>query len=252
MKIIVQKFGGSVLTSIDDFKKVANVIHKRTQQGYHVCAVVSAIKKTTDTLLNLAKQLTNKPTLRELDVLASTGEIASASLLAICLNSLNIDATSFSGLQAGILTDSNFGNGAILSIDPTNMLKSLRKGSIPIIAGFQGFNEKNEVLTLGRGGSDLTAVAIAAALQAELVEFYKDVEGIYEKPPTIDSSTNIVINFLDYGNAIEVITQGHEVIYSKAVAYAEKHGVKLRVCSMDGVNDESRGTFIYYNDVALT
>ncbi|WP_079988700.1 amino acid kinase family protein [Candidatus Protochlamydia sp. W-9] len=246
MKTVVLKFGGSVINSIESFHEIAHSIAERKKRECHICIVVSAMYKTTENLLGLAKYVSKSPSLRELDALVTTGEVISASLLAIALNDIKIPAISLTGKQAGILTDSNFTDGNILAVSSKLVLKLMNEGTIPILTGFQGVNLNDEVVSLGRGGSDLTAVAIGAALNADTIEFYKDVSGIYSPSNLSDCLNNKAIAYLNYFEALSLIRQGsHHVICEKAIKYAEKYNVKLRVCSLYGLHNTLEGTFIH-------
>lgn len=230
-KIIIQKFGGSVLYSLDAFEQVGKIIQTRQKEGYHPCVVVSALGKTTDQLLSYSRHLTHQPELRELDVLLSIGETASSALLSIYINSMGIKAQSFSSQQSGIVTNSNFTQAEILSVHPDKMILIIEQEIIPIVAGFQGYDGAGNITTLGRGGSDLTAVVLGQALKAEAIEFYKDVGGIYEHDPHFNQDAKI-LPFLDYNQALSVILQEkHEIIYPPAIEYAKQHHLLLRIYS---------------------
>ena len=184
MALIVQKYGGSSVGDADKIKHVANRVIETQRAGNQVVVVVSAMGDTTDELLDLANQVTDNPAPRELDMLLTSGERISMSLLAIAINSAGASSRSFTGSQAGIITDEVHGNARIAEVTPDRIQEALDAGDIAIVAGFQGFNrETRDITTLGRGGSDTTAVALAAALKADVCEIYSDVDGVYTADP---------------------------------------------------------------------
>ena len=185
MALIVQKYGGSSLADADNIRNVARRVAREQGQGNQVVAVVSAMGETTDDLIALAHQVSERPDLRELDLLLSTGELVSCTLMAIALGSIGCTAISLSGAQAGIRTDTRHGKAKIAGVEPKRILEELNKGNIVIVAGFQGITEEMDITTLGRGGSDTTAVAIAAGLGADRCEVYTDVDGIYTADPRL-------------------------------------------------------------------
>ena len=181
-KIVVQKYGGTSIGDVEMLKLIAKKISDKKIKGYSPVVVVSAMGKTTDDLVKMSEEVTfnnKKPDLREKDTLLSTGELVSSTLLAISINSLDNEVISLSGLQAGITTDNIHGSARISDINTSRIIKEIQQDKIIIIAGFQGVNNEGDITTLGRGGSDTTAVALAAALKANLCEIYTDVEGIY-------------------------------------------------------------------------
>ena len=185
MAVIVQKYGGSSLADADKIRNVANRVMRTQESGNQVVVVVSAMGDTTDELLRLAHDISDKPDAREMDVLLSTGELVSCTLLAMALRGMGRKAISLSGAQAGIRTDTSYGRAKIAGVDPQRILAELERGNVVIVAGFQGITEDMNVTTLGRGGSDTTAVAIAAGLGAERCEVYTDVDGIYTADPRL-------------------------------------------------------------------
>ena len=185
MAVIVQKYGGSSLADSDRIKSVAARIARAQDGGGHVVAVVSAMGNLTDELMALAHQVSDRPNLREMDVLLSTGELVSCTLMAMTLRSMGKNAISLSGAQAGIRTDTSFGKAKIAGLDPRRILDELNEGNIVIVAGFQGITEDMDTTTLGRGGSDTTAVALAAGLGAHRCEIYTNVDGIYTADPAL-------------------------------------------------------------------
>ena len=185
MALIVQKYGG---TSVGDLNRIRNVAHrvqKTSQEGNDVVVVVSAMAGETDRLIQLCHQACDSPGLREYDCLISTGEQVSAALLAITLQSMGVPAKSFLGPQVRIITDSAFSMARIQNVEVSRLRKELKAGVIPVVAGFQGVDQKGDITTLGRGGSDTTGVALAAALKADVCEIYTDVEGVYTTDPNI-------------------------------------------------------------------
>ena len=187
MALIVQKYGGSSVADAERIKNVARRIAQAKDKGDQLVVVISAMGDTTDELIRLAYLVTNQPGERELDVLLSTGEIVSSTLLAMALRDMGYEAISLTGAQAGIKTDTAHSRARILKIDPKRMVGELNKGNIVIVAGFQGISEGEDITTLGRGGSDTTAVALAASLRAEVCQIYTDVEGVYTADPRLIS-----------------------------------------------------------------
>ena len=186
MALIVQKYGGTSVADAERIQSVAGRIARQAEAGDRLVVVVSAMGDTTDELLALADQMTDEPEERELDLLLSTGEIVSSTLLAMALKHIGHPAIALSGAQAGIGTDKRYGRARILKVDPHRVEAALKRGNVVIVAGFQGTTEELDVTTLGRGGSDTTAVALAAALKAERCEIYTDVDGIYTADPRIE------------------------------------------------------------------
>jgi aspartate kinase len=185
MAIVVQKYGGSSVADAEKIKNVARRIAAAKDRGDDVVAVVSAMGDTTDELVELAYSVTDQPSEREFDVLLSTGEIVSSTLLAMALRAMGYEAISLSGAQAGIRTDAVYSRARIVGVDPVRIVRELDKGRIVIVAGFQGVTEEMDTTTLGRGGSDTTAVALAVSLGAEVCQIYTDVEGVYTADPRI-------------------------------------------------------------------
>ncbi len=226
MKIIVQKFGGSSLANLSRIKKVAQIIKKTLKEGYLPCVVVSAMGETTDNLLNLAKKLNPAPPERELAMLLSCGERISASLLAITLTKMGIKAVSFTGSQIGIITDNNFISARIRMVNGDRLKKALEEKTIPIVMGFQGVSFDKEITLLGRGGSDITAVALAIALNAQRCEIYSDVAGVYTEDPNLYKKVRL-IKKLTYDEMFELSNFGAEVLHPRACALAQKYNLKL-------------------------
>jgi len=216
MTLVVQKYGGSSLTNAKRIRNVAQRIAKTKERSNNVVVVVSAMGKTTDKLIKLAQRVSGCPEGREFDRLLSTGEIVSSVLLAIVLNSLGYDAISLTGAEAGIQTDGNFGRARIIEVFPGRITKELEEGKIVIVAGFQGVTKQGEITTLGRGGSDITAVALAIALRAKICEIYTDVEGIRNADPRIVPNAGR-LEEISYEEALELASSGAEVIHPRAV-----------------------------------
>src|SRR5436309_14199240 len=185
MPLIVQKYGGSSVKDIDRIKAVAERVAQRQDAGNQMVVVVSAMGKTTDELIDLAQQIAPEPEAREMDMLLSTGELISSALVTMALHARGYKAVALSGPQAGIMTDATFNKAKISAIDPSRLRRELDDGKVVIVAGFQGLTDDQDIATLGRGGSDTTAVALAARLKAEACEIYTDVDGIYTADPRI-------------------------------------------------------------------
>jgi aspartate kinase len=239
--LIVQKYGG---TSVADAERILNVARRivaAREKGNDVVVVVSAMGDTTDDLLKLAHQVAERPSEREVDVLLSTGEIVSSTLLAMALKSLGYEAKSLTGAQAGILTDANHSRARILSIDPARIHKELKQGNIVIVAGFQGITDEMDVTTLGRGGSDTTAVALAAKLGASVCERYTDVSGIYTADPRVVPDA-VKLAEISYEEMLELSTYGSKVVHPRAVELGEIYHIPILVAS--SFNDHP-GTLIH-------
>ena len=207
MELIVRKYGGSSLDTISKIKNIAEKTKKSINEGKKIVLVVSAMGKSTDELLNKAKMLSNNPSIRELDLLMSSGEIVSSSLMSIALQELGLNSISLTGFQAGIDTNSTFGEAQIVSIDNKRINNEINKGRVVVIAGFQGYNKNFEITTLGRGGSDTTAVALAASLKADICEVYTDVKGIFTADPRIVKNAK-KIDYLSYEDMLELANYG--------------------------------------------
>ncbi|HDM37446.1 MAG TPA: aspartate kinase, partial [Candidatus Omnitrophica bacterium] len=229
-RIIVQKYGGTSVESPERIRRVARRIVTTYKKGVNLVVVVSALGKTTDELIRLAYKMTDEPSERELDMLISTGEQISAALLTMAIHKEGYDAISLTGHQVGIITDSTHAKARIVDIDTRRVKKELRKGKIVIVAGFQGRSRKNEITTLGRGGSDLTAVALAKALRADICEIYTDVEGIYTADPRIVKEAR-KLKEISYDEILELTSMGSQVLQSRSVEVAKKYNVPVYVCS---------------------
>ena len=229
MALIVQKFGGS---SVADAEKIMNVARRvaASAPGNQMIVVVSAMGKTTDGLLMLARQISTTPDLREMDMLLSTGEQVTIALLAIALQSLGLKAKSFTGPQIGMRTDHAHTQARITQIDADRVRRALDTGEIAVVAGFQGLSDQDEVTTLGRGGSDLTAVALAAALKADVCEIYTDVDGVYTADPNIVRDARKLTR-VAYDEMLELASLGAKVLQTRSVEFAKKYGVTVDVRS---------------------
>jgi aspartate kinase len=230
MAIIVQKYGGSSVADVDKIRNVARRAIKAKEKGNNVVVVVSAMGKTTDGLIALARQVTDHPDVRELDVLLSTGELVSSTLLAMALKSMGHDAVSLSGAQAGIMTDAVYTKARIIDIEVKRMKKELKANKIVIVAGFQGITSEDDVTTLGRGGSDTTAVALAIALKADICETYTDVDGVYTADPRIVPEARKVKE-LGYEEMMELASSGAKVLHLRCVELGEMYDMPILVAS---------------------
>ncbi len=247
--IIVLKFGGTSVGDIDKIKKVAGIVISARNEGKSVVAVLSAMGNTTDRLIDLAGEITSNPSRREMDMLLSTGERVSSALLAMAIQEKGYKCISLTGGQAGILTDEFYSNAKILNIKTERILKELRRDRIVIVAGFQGININDDITTLGRGGSDTTAVALASALKAKYCEIYTDVEGVYSTDPNVVQEAG-KLEALSYDEMLELASSGAKVIHLRAVEFAKKHSVILHIRSsfnniegtwiMDGFKEDMR------------
>jgi aspartate kinase len=227
MAIVVQKYGGSSVGTVEKIKQVAQSIIRRKNRGDSVVVVVSAMGDTTDDLIALAKNITSNPDKRELDALLSTGEIISSALLAMALKDLGHDAISYTAYQIGIKTIGQYGKSLIEDIDGTKLKESLEEGKIVIVAGFQGINEDGDITTLGRGGSDTTAVAIAVKVQG-ICEIYTDVDGIYSVDPRKYPKAR-KLSEIDYEEMLELASLGAQVMHSRSVELGQKYGIPIYV-----------------------
>ena len=230
MSVVVQKYGG---TSVADATRIGNVARRIVatfEQGNSVCAVVSARGDTTDELVELAREITPDPPEREMDMLLSAGERISCALLAMAIHRLGYDAVSLTGSQAGILTDTVHTKARILEITPRRVQEAMDQGRIVLVAGFQGVSTEKDVTTLGRGGSDTTAVALAHALDADVCEIYTDVDGVYTANPSLVSKAHKIAE-ISYDEMLEMAAAGAQVLAVRAVEYARKYDIPLHVRS---------------------
>jgi len=231
VSLIVQKYGGSSVADAESIKRVASKIAQTKEDGFDVVVTVSAMGDTTDDLIDLAQQVSGQPHAREMDMLLTTGERISMALLAMAIRDLGFDARSFTGSQAGMMTDAQHGRARIVDVTPTRVRQALDEGAIAIVAGFQGFNhDSRDITTLGRGGSDTTAVALAAALEAEVCEIYTDVDGVFSADPRAVPKAR-KLNRVSYEEMLELAAAGAKVINIRAVEFARRHGVTLNVRS---------------------
>ena len=244
MSLIVQKFGGSSVSDAEGIKRVARRIIDTQAAGNDVVVVVSAMGDSTDELLDLAGQLTDEPPAREMDMLLSAGERISMALLAMSINSLGGKAVSFTGSQAGMITDSIHGKARIIDVSPHRVRRAIDRGYVSIVAGFQGMaKESNDITTMGRGGSDTTAVALAAALDADVCEIYTDVDGIYTADPRIVPSAQ-KLDLISSEEMLEMAASGAKILHLRCVEYARRFGVPLHVRSSFSNNE---GTWVQPN-----
>lgn len=230
MALIVQKYGGTSVGSTERIKNVANRIAKFQRQGHQVVVVVSAMSGETNRLIALTKEIQEQPDPREYDTVISTGEQVTIGLLAMALKNININAKSYTGGQVKILTDNTFTKARIISIEENNIRRDLNDGKVVIVAGFQGVDKDGNVTTLGRGGSDTSAVALAAALKADECQIYTDVDGVYTTDPRIVPEAKKLAT-ITFEEMLEMASQGSKVLQIRAVEFAGKYKVKLRVLS---------------------
>jgi len=228
MAIIVQKFGGTSVANAEKIRRAARRVIETVKKGYQVVVVASARGQQTDELIADALELNPNPPKREMDQLLSTGEQQSVSLFAMALAAMGYDAISFTGGQIRMMTDSDFTKARIKSIDAQRIHKQLDEGRIVIVAGFQGIDENENITTLGRGGSDTTAVALAAALGAEECEIYTDVDGVYTTDPRIFKNA-VMLKQISYDEILELATLGAGVMHNRAVAFGKKYDVRIHV-----------------------
>ncbi len=237
MSLIVQKYGGSSVADADGIKRVAKRIVETRKAGNDVVVVVSAMGDTTDELLDLAESVSPLTAGRELDMLLTAGERISMALLAMAIKGLGLEARSYTGSQAGMITDARHGSARIVDVTPGRVREALDVGAVAIVAGFQGFNRvTGDITTLGRGGSDTTAVALAAALDADVCEIYTDVDGIFTADPRVVPSAR-KIDRVTSEEMLELAAAGAKVLYIRAVEYARRHGVTLHVRSSFNNNE---------------
>jgi len=239
--LVVQKFGGTSVGDLDRIENVANIVKSYKERGDDVVVVVSAMAGETNKLLEYANHFSKTPPQREVDLLVSSGERVTSALLSIALQAKGIPAIALTGRQAGIKTTSDHTKARIMDINPDKMQKHLKEGKVVIVAGFQGINENGDVTTLGRGGSDLTAVAIAGALKADKCEIYTDVDGIYTTDPRIEPKAK-KIDVISYDEMLELASLGAKVMQSRSVELAKKLNVDIEVKS--SFKPEVKGTLI--------
>jgi aspartate kinase len=248
MALIVQKYGGTSVGSIDRIRSVARRVAHFHKQGHQLVVVVSAMSGETNRLLALAKELSANPSPRELDVVAATGEQVTIGLLAIALHELGIGARSYTGGQVRVLTDNAYTKARILTIDEANMRRDLADGTVVIVAGFQGVDADGNITTLGRGGSDTSGVALAAALTADECQIYTDVDGVYTTDPRIVPEARR-LDTVTFEEMLEMASLGSKVLQIRSVEFAGKYKVKLRVLSsFDDPESTAPGTLITFEE----
>ncbi|PYV37297.1 MAG: aspartate kinase [Acidobacteria bacterium] len=226
MEIVVQKYGGSSVADVPKLERVADRIARVAREGKRVCVVVSAMGRTTDQLLALAREITDSPPRRELDMLLSTGERIAMALLAMAIQKRGLEAISFTGSQSGIMTNDRHSGARIIEVRPVRIQDELERDKIVIVAGFQGMSYKREITTLGRGGSDTTAVALAAALGASYCEICSDVDGVYTADPRVVAEA-LRLDTISYPEMQELAEHGAKVLNAQAVEWAEKAGIQI-------------------------
>jgi len=245
MALIVQKYGGTSVGNIERIKSVAQRVARFKAQGHQIVVVVSAMSGETDRLINLAKQIQAHPDPRELDVMVSTGEQVSIALLSMALMDIGLKARSYTGAQVRILTDNAHTKARILKIGETNLRNDLQAGYVVVVAGFQGVDEKGNITTLGRGGSDTTGVALAAALNADECQIYTDVDGVYTTDPRIVPEARR-LKTITFEEMLEMASLGSKVLQIRSVGFAGKYKVKLRVLS--SFEEAGEGTLITFEE----
>ncbi|MDA8328553.1 MAG: aspartate kinase [Betaproteobacteria bacterium] len=245
MALIVQKYGGTSVASVERIKHVAERVAKFKMLGHQVVVVLSAMSGETNRLIALAKEVQSEPDPRELDALISTGEQVTVALMAMALKDLGLKARSYTGAQVRILTDNAHTKARIVSIEEQNMRQDLESGRVVVVAGFQGVDEQGNITTLGRGGSDTTGVALAAALNADECQIYTDVDGVYTTDPRIVPNARR-LDTITFEEMLEMASLGSKVLQIRAVEFAGKYKVKLRVLS--SFQDEGEGTLITFEE----
>jgi len=247
MGLIVQKYGGTSVADIERIRNVAKRVAETFEQGNDVVVILSAMAGVTDDLIDMATQITESPDKRELDVLLATGEQTTAALLAMTLKSMNRPAVSMLGHQANVVTDCTFGNARIIEIGADNIMNLVKHGNIVVVAGFQGSDIKGNITTLGRGGSDTSAVAIAAALKADICEIYTDVDGIYTADPGICERAR-KIDRISYDEMLNMASLGAKILQIRSVGFAKKYNIPIHVRSSFS---EEEGTMVVSEDAGM-
>lgn len=240
MKTLIMKFGGAAVATPDHFSRIADIIISRMEQYQRVVVVVSAMGDTTNQLIALAKKVHPEPPQREYDMLISVGERISMSLLAMALMAKQKEAISFTGSQSGIITCGQHTEARIIEVKPHRLLPYLEAGKVIIVAGFQGVSRQGEITTLGRGGSDTTAVALGVALRSEKVEFFKDVPGVFTEDPKKNPQASL-LNRLSYESALHIVRKGARILHARCIELASKNNMPLHVLSFQ---EASEGTLI--------
>ena len=247
MGLIVQKYGGTSVADIERIRNVAKRVAETFERGNSVVVILSAMAGVTDDLIDMATQITESPDKRELDVLLATGEQTTAALLAMTLKNMNHPAVSMLGHQAKVVTDCTFGNARIIEIGVENIMALIKNGNIVVVAGFQGSDIKGNITTLGRGGSDTSAVAIAAALNADICEIYTDVDGIYTADPGICERAK-KIDRISYDEMLNMASLGAKVLQIRSVGFAKKYNIPIHVRSSFS---EEEGTMVVSEDAGM-
>jgi aspartate kinase len=245
MALIVQKYGGTSVSNPDRIRNIAHRVARYKAQGHQIVVVVSAMSGETNRLIALAKEIMAEPDPREMDVMVSTGEQVTIGMTAMALMELGIKAKSYTGSQAGILTNAAYTKARILDIDSAHIHADLDAGYVVVVAGFQGVDEKGDITTLGRGGSDTTGVALAAALKADECQIYTDVDGIYTTDPRVVPEARR-LKSITFEEMLEMASQGSKVLQIRSVEFAGKYKVKLRVLS--SLEEEGEGTLITFEE----
>lgn len=245
MALIVQKFGGTSVATPERIKSLANRVNRFKKQGHQIVVVVSAMSGETNRLIALANEITTTPSLRELDVIISTGEQVSIGMTALALQELGLKAKSYTGSQVKILTDASNGKARIIDIDGKSIQKDIDNGYVVVVAGFQGCDADGNITTLGRGGSDTTGVALAAALGADECQIYTDVDGVYTTDPRVVPEARR-LDRITFEEMLELASQGSKVLQTRSVEFAGKYKVKLRVLS--SFEEEGNGTLITFEE----
>ena len=247
MSLVVHKYGGTSVGSIEKIRNVAKRVIERRKKGNDLVVVLSAMSGETDRLIRLAQEMTETPNPRELDVLISTGEQVSIALFSMAVQSLGYKATSLLGFQAKIHTDQSYGRARINEVDTRRIMEEIRRDKIVAVAGFQGLDERGNITTLGRGGSDTTAVAIAAALKAEVCEIFTDVEGVYTTDPRVCSKAR-KLKKISYEEMLEMASLGAKVLEIRSVEFAKKYKVPIHVRS---TFTDKEGTMVLQEDKSM-
>lgn len=228
--LIVQKYGGSSLADVRKIQQAASRVAGLAMQGCRMVVVVSAQGDTTDEMIQRSSQINKRGSVREMDAYLSAGEQMSAALFAMAVGALGCPSVSLTGLQAGIHTDETYGNARIVHIDPTRILRELDAGKVVVVAGFQGVSENGDVTTLGRGGSDTTAVALAAYLKADRCQIFTDVDGVYDRDPRKYPDA-VRFGRISYEKMLRLIENGAQVLHDRSVEFAREYGIKVEVLS---------------------
>jgi aspartate kinase len=245
MALIVQKYGGTSVANSERIQNLAKRVARFKEQGHQIVVVVSAMSGETNRLIALANEISAKPNPRELDVIVSTGEQVTIGMTALALQEIGLKARSYTGSQVRILTDESHGKARIINIDGHNMLKDLNDGYVVVVAGFQGCDANGNITTLGRGGSDTTGVALAAALKADECQIYTDVDGVYTTDPRIVPEARR-LEKITFEEMLELASQGSKVLQTRSVEFAGKYRVKLRVLS--SFEEDGKGTLITFEE----